>query len=116
MSDFEDGSSLVESISGRWHRCKSKVAQGAFLIEWPHDVLLAVHVSVGKIDILTKNENEVFEYTAEFSAYNDDGIKVHLFSNAINQVHFNDKDHVVSNDLAAIKSVIIELDLAKKRI
>lgn len=117
LSDFDDGNHLVESVSGKWHRCTSSLHTATMVLEMPNDVLLGIHVHTGRIDVLTKNTDGIFEYTADFSVLNDEkGVRMHVFSPAIDHVHFHDEAHVVTNDLSRLKSVFIALDLAKKQI
>lgn len=115
MSDFENGDVLVESVNGHWHRCKSPSAKGTFLLEWKDGLLLSIHVAAGKIDVLDKGPDGTYDWLADVSFNLSDGcVTTHLFSNSIDHVHFDDREHVVTNDLSKLKSVFVKLDMAKK--
>lgn len=115
VSDFEDGSSLIEAVSGRWYRCMAH--KGTMLLDWSDDILLNIHVSTKRIDVLIKGEDEVFRYVGDLSVNKNEQNEfyVHLFSKAIDYLHFLDKKHIVSNDLNKLASVIITLDPTKDR-
>lgn len=111
MGDFPDGSKLVEAISGKWYRFPGHFRKGTFLLDISDTVLLDVYKDAGRIDIYSKDKNDVFTYIGDVSFLSEDGLPtLHLHSPAIKQIHFRDKDHVISNDLGNILSIMVNFD------
>src|SRR5690606_35878045 len=99
MSDFPDGSTLVEAITGKWHRLEQGLGKGTFLIELSETTLLNVHVNTKSIDIVLKDEQGVFRYMGDitFSGLEELEKKLMVHSLGIDHVHFNNRDVRIDN-------------------
>lgn len=116
MGDFPDGSILVEAISGKWYRFPPGFRKGTFLLDLSDEILLDVHMTSERMDIYAKDENGVFQCIGDITLFlDDDGLPtLHLFSTSIKQVHFHDKKHVISNELAQITSVMVNMEHSQR--
>ncbi|MED4306577.1 hypothetical protein [Bacillus licheniformis] len=114
MSDFPDGSTLVESMSGKWFRFSNKVS-GTMLIDLPNKIILSIHVSSQMIGIYIPDENNVYHLAGDLSFQNEDGqTKVHLFSTALKQIQLDTKGGTIENTFHDITSLFAELDISRK--
>ena len=116
MSDFPDGSTLVEAITGKWHRLEQGLGKGTFLIELSETTLLNVHVNTKSIDIVLKDEQGVFRYMGDitFSGLEELEKKLMVHSLGIDHVHFNNRDVRIDNPDNKMSTVFIQLSHEKK--
>ncbi|MEK4427749.1 hypothetical protein MHB54_00665 [Paenibacillus sp. FSL M7-0802] len=114
MSDYPDGSTLNEAISGNWHRLEQGIRKGTFLIELSDMILLNVHVSSKNVDLLVK-ENDVFRYMGDFSFEGLEQSKKFMFhSLGIDHVHFNNQNIRIDNPENTMSTVFVKLNSDKK--
>ncbi|MDI4570461.1 hypothetical protein [Bacillus altitudinis] len=114
MSDFPDGSTLVETMSGNWFKFPNN-ASGTMLIDLPNKIILSIHVSSKMIGIYIPDENDVYHLAGDLSFQNDNGeTKVHLFSTALKQIQLDTKGGSIENTFHDITSLFAELDITRK--
>ncbi|MDG0765202.1 hypothetical protein O0R52_16100 [Bacillus halotolerans] len=114
MSDFQDGSTLVETISGKWFRFANGKS-GTMLIDFPNKIILSIHVSSQMIGIYIPDENNVYHLAGDLSFQNEDGqTKMHLFSTALKQIQLDTKGGTIENTFQDITSFFAELDISRK--
>ncbi|MCX3306573.1 hypothetical protein OTK50_15380 [Bacillus sp. NEAU-CP5] len=114
MSDFQDGSTLVETISGKWFKFANGKS-GTMLIDLPNKIILSVHVSSQMIGIYIPDENNVYQLAGDLSFQNNDGqTKMHLFSTALKQIQLDNKGGTIENTFHDITSFFAELDISRK--
>ncbi|GED04328.1 hypothetical protein [Bacillus atrophaeus] len=112
MSDFQDGSTLVQTITGKWFRF-AKERDGAMLIDLPNEVILSIHPSSQMISIYLPDENKIYYYAGDLSFQNENGqTKVHVTSTAIKEIQLHSGGSI-ENTFQDITSFFFELDLAR---
>ncbi|MCY8009736.1 hypothetical protein MOJ76_15695 [Bacillus haynesii] len=114
MSDFPDGSILLETMSGKWFRFSNNET-GTMLIDLPNKIILGIHVSSQMVGIYVPDENNVYHLAGDLSFKNQDGqTKVHLFSTALKQIQLDTKGGTIENTFHDITSLFAELDISRK--
>ncbi|MCC9020964.1 hypothetical protein [Bacillus nakamurai] len=114
MSDFKDGSTLVETISGKWFRF-ANTRSGTMLIDLPNKIILSIHVSSQMIGIYIPDENDVYHIAGDLSFQSEDGkTKIHLFSTALKEIQLDTKGGLIENTFHDITSFFAELDISRK--
>ncbi|NRF92689.1 hypothetical protein HQN89_16985 [Paenibacillus frigoriresistens] len=116
MNEYSDGSTLVEAITGKWHRLEKGIRKGTFLIEFSNSLLLNIHVTTNHIDVLMKDNEDIFRLMGDFSfeGLDTEEHKFMFHSLGIDHVHFNNRDIRVDNPKSEISTVFVRLSHDKK--
>jgi hypothetical protein len=116
MSDFPDGSVLLEATSGRWYRVAPGAGRGTMLIDLPNEILLAINVSSKMIEVLIKDENEIFHRSGDISFENKEGENtIHLFFESLKELQLDHNGAKIENPFHEITSVFAKLDLKQAK-
>ncbi|WP_261305827.1 hypothetical protein [Paenibacillus andongensis] len=116
MRKFSDGSTLVEAVTGKWHRLEKGIRKGTFLIEFSNTLLLNIHVTNNNIDVLMKDNEDIFRHMGDlsFEGLDTEDHKFMFHSLGIDHVHFNNRDIRIDNPKSEISTVFVSLSHDKK--
>ncbi|MBB3110258.1 hypothetical protein FHS18_002325 [Paenibacillus phyllosphaerae] len=116
MSEFPENYSMQEGLSGKWYKLGFGVRGGTMLIEMGETVLLSVHVSSMRLDLLLKDEQGIYQYAGDFSFENLEREGKLLFHSwAIEHLHMNNHDLIIDNPTHEMTNLFIKLSLDKRK-
>ncbi|SFM44136.1 hypothetical protein [Salibacterium qingdaonense] len=117
MADFEDGSVLVEAVSGKWYRFPENHGKiGTYIIDLPNGFLLAVNVSNKMVEMLIPDENGVYKRAGDLSFRLIDGqASVDLFSESLKEINLDNTNGKIDNSLTDITRIQNVLDLSQSQ-
>ncbi|MFC4101191.1 hypothetical protein [Paenibacillus xanthanilyticus] len=107
---------LAETLSGRWRKLGPGVRAGTLLVEMGDAAMVSLHISSQRLDIMLKDEQDVFQYAGDltFEDLDAEG-KMHFHSWAIEHIHLNNQHILIDNPLNDLTSLFIQISLAKRR-
>ncbi|MFD2613369.1 hypothetical protein [Paenibacillus gansuensis] len=116
MNDFPEDYTLAESVSGHWHKLGLGVKAGTMLITMSEQLLLSVHISSKRLDLLLQDEKGIFQYAGDLSLegleYNG---KLNFHSWGIEHIHLNNEKLLLDNPRNDLTNVYIKLSLNKRK-
>lgn len=116
MSDFPADFTLYETVSGQWRKLGLGVSAGTMLIQMSSNVLLSIHVSSKRIDLLLKDESDIFQYAGDFSFESlEETGKLLFHSWSIEHIHLNNDKVLLDNPTNELTNVFIKLSLDKRK-
>ncbi len=116
MSEFPDDFTLAESLSGRWYKLGLGVRGGTMLVEMGDNILLSIHISSKRLDILLKDKQGVYQYAGDFAfeGLETEG-KLLFHSWSIEHIHMNNQNVILDNPTNELTQLFIKLSLDKRK-
>ncbi|TYP72469.1 hypothetical protein [Paenibacillus methanolicus] len=116
MSQDTPEYTLAETLGGRWRKLGPGVRAGTLLVEMGDAALVSLHISSQRLDIMLKDEQDVFQYAGDltFEDLDREG-KMHFHSWSIEHIHMNNQHVRIDNPLNDLTSLFIKISLAKRR-
>ena len=116
MNEFPDDFTLAETVSGAWRKLGLGVRAGTMLLQMSEHVLLSVHVSSKRLDILLKDKQDIFQYAGDlaFEDLEEHG-KLLFHSLCIEHIHLNDQNVWLNNTDNELNRLFIKLSLDKRK-
>ncbi|MFN0223030.1 hypothetical protein [Paenibacillus sp. KR2-11] len=116
MSDFPDEYTLAETIAGDWRKLGLGVKAGTLLIPMSDSVLISVHLSSKRLDLLLRDSQGIFQYGGDFAFEGlEETGKLLFHSWSIEYIHLNDPLVMLDNPLSEMTQLYIKLSLDKRK-
>jgi len=115
MSNFPDNFVVKETVSGQWRKLGLGVNSGTMLIQMSDKVLLSIHISSKRIDLLLKDDKDIFQYAGDFAFEGlEETGKLLFHSWSIEHIHLNNEKLLLDNPTNELTNVFIKLSLDKR--
>lgn len=117
MADYEDGSVLLSTISGKTFRFAKGNTKGNLLLDLPNGIVIAVTTSIKLVEFFIPDENDIYHRAGDISFKKDeDQYSVDVFAESIEKIKLgNENKSLIRNTFADVTTISMKLSLEQKK-